>query len=335
MKNKAYVIKNAIILIIAQFLWGIIALLNSNKQINLEIFLVQLTLFGLFVFKVLLPYYKNESAIKKFLDDYSDIKKLDIYISPKTEELFDYIQKQFDNTNLLKLSKRQAHYKALQSQINPHFLYNTLESIRSEALIEGLDDVADMVEALAVFFRYTISKKEQLVTIEEELNNCTTYFKIQKYRFGDRLNLSIECSNDERKIIYKCKIPKLTLQPLLENSIIHGTELKIEPVNLTIKLELVDGLLNIIVSDNGVGMDESRLRSINDKLHNKSKAYQYNELKNDKHQGIALYNVNNRIKLIFGEDYGMHMYSMINIGTDVKIKLPIVTSNREIAEEYV
>ncbi len=335
MSNKAYVIKNAIVLIAIQFVLAIIAIINTNTNINFIIVFIELALFAFFIFKVLIPYFKNEAAIKNFLENYNEISKLSIHISPKTEEMFEYVQKQFDNSHLLKLSKRQAQYKALQSQINPHFLYNTLESIRSEALIEGLEGVADMVEALAIFFRYTISKTEQLVSLEEELNNCRTYFKIQQYRFGDRLSLKIESTPEDRDTIYKCKIPKLTLQPLLENSIIHGTELKIEPVRIIIKLELVDGLLNIIVSDNGVGMDESRLRAINDKFNNKSKAYQYNEIQNDKHQGIALYNVNNRIKLIFGDNYGMHMFSMINIGTDVKIKLPIVTSNRDIPEDYV
>ena len=82
------------------------------------------------------------------------------------------------------LNKRQAQYLALQNQINPHFLYNTLESIRGEAIIAGLDSVADMTEALARFFRYTITKVENLVSVEEELDNCETYFGIQKYRFG-------------------------------------------------------------------------------------------------------------------------------------------------------
>ena len=88
------------------------------------------------------------------------------------------------STRTLDLSKRQAQYRALQNQINPHFLYNTLEGIRSEAIIAGLDNLADMTEALAIFFRYTISKVENLVTVEEELENCATYFKIQQYHFG-------------------------------------------------------------------------------------------------------------------------------------------------------
>ena len=94
-----------------------------------------------------------------------------------------------------------------------------------------------MTEALASFFRYTISKVENLVSVEEELQNCETYFKIQQYRFGERLQLTIECDNEEREEIYCCRLPKLTMQPILENSIIHGTECKVGTGHLKIHLE--------------------------------------------------------------------------------------------------
>ena len=175
-------------------------------------------------------------------------------LSPANERLTNYVREELNANRLLKLSKRQAQYRALQNQINPHFLYNTLESIRSEALVAGLCSVADMTEALAVFFRYTISKVENLVTVEEELQNCQTYFSIQQYRFGPRLNLSIQCSAEDRDVIFRCRIPKLTLQPILENGIIHGTEFKIGAGKLTVTLERTEKLLKIKVSDDGVGM---------------------------------------------------------------------------------
>ena len=134
------------------------------------------------------------------------------------------IEKILRSPKLIDFNKRQAQYLALQNQINPHFLYNTLESIRGEALIAGLDGVADMTEALAKFFRYTITNIENLVTVQDELDNCETYFLIQKYRFGDRLQLHIDYDGEDWEDIMSCKIPKLTLQPILENSIIHGTE---------------------------------------------------------------------------------------------------------------
>ena len=121
-----------------------------------------------------------------------------------------------------------------------------------------------MTEALARFFRYTITKVENLVSVEEELDNCETYFGIQKYRFGDRLQLHVEYDPDEWEEIMNCRIPKLTLQPILENSIIHGTELKIGEGNLWIRFRRTEKRLVITISDDGVGMDEETLERLNE-----------------------------------------------------------------------
>lgn len=177
-----------------------------------------------------------------------------------------------NSSKLMELNKRQAQYLALQNQINPHFLYNTLESIRSEALVAGLTALAEMTEALASFFRYTISKVENLVSVEEELQNCETYFKIQRYRFAERLQLTIEYDSEEREEIFLCRLPKLTMQPILENSIIHGTECKIGTGHLKIHLERTGKLLLIRISDDGVGMDEQTLARMNSQLQQSARA---------------------------------------------------------------
>lgn len=203
----------------------------------------------------------------------------------------------------------------------------------SEALIGGLDVVADMTEALASFFRYTISKVENLVSVEEELENCKTYFKIQQYRFGDRLQLHIDYNEDEWEEILRCRIPKLTLQPILENSIIHGTELKIGTGNLTIHLEQTESRLLIRIADDGVGMNEATLEKLNKKLGRNETLFARAE--QESKGGIALVNVNNRIHLIFGEEYGMHIYSIEGMGTDVELTIPIYTSDREITKQGV
>lgn len=283
-----------------------------------------------FYFGVVRPYRRTERMIGLFLEGYSlsSLENIDVSLSPVTERLTRYVKEEFNANSLLKLSKRQAQYRALQNQINPHFLYNTLESIRSEALVAGLDSVADMTEALAVFFRYTISKVENLVSVEEELQNCETYFRIQQYRFGPRLNLNIVCAPEDREAIYRCRIPKLTLQPILENSIIHGTEFKIGAGKLTVKLECTENLLTILVSDDGIGMDEQTLSRLNEKLDKSGRAFQ--EDKEEQHGGVALVNVNNRIHLLFGEEYGLHVFSIPMAGTDVRITLPMITSNRSL-----
>lgn len=284
-----------------------------------------------FVFWIAKPYYQFEKAVKLFTDGYTTVEIAESFESiptPAGVDLLGKMSDMMDSSKLLTINKRQAQYLALQNQINPHFLYNTLESIRSEALISGLDSVAEMTEALALFFRYTISKVENLVSVEEEIQNCETYFRIQQYRFGSRLNLSIECDPDDRDEIFRCRLPKLTMQPILENSIIHGTECKIGNGHLKIHLERSKNRLIIRISDDGVGMDEKTLTKMNERLEKSGKAFTSQE--SESKGGIALVNVNNRIHLLFGEEYGLHVFSMPGVGTDVEITLPAITSDREI-----
>ncbi len=296
---------------------------------------LQIGLCVVFYFWVVRPYRRTERMVALFLDGYSlsSLDNREMNLSPVTERLIGYVKEELNANRLLKLSKRQAQYRALQNQINPHFLYNTLESIRSEALVAGLSSVADMTEALAVFFRYTISKVENLVTVEEELQNCETYFRIQQYRFGPRLRLNIECAPEDKAAIYRCRIPKLTLQPILENGIIHGTEFKIGAGKLTVRLERTEKLLTILVSDDGVGMDEHALAQLNERLDQSGRAFQ--EDKEEHTGGVALVNVNNRIHLLFGEEYGLHVFSIPMAGTDVRITLPMIRSNRELPQSEV
>ena len=282
-------------------------------------------------FGVIRPYRNSEKWMEHFLDGYviSDKKDMDSFqITPSVKRMVESMNEIMKSPQMMDLNKRQAQYLALQNQINPHFLYNTLESIRGEALIAGLDSVADMTEALAKFFRYTITKVENLVTVEEELDNCETYFQIQKYRFGDRLNLHILCAREDRNVVMGCRLPKLTLQPILENSIIHGTELKIGTGNLSIEFELTDRRLVVRVSDDGVGMDEETLARLNRSLGKGSSSAAYRD--EGSQGGIALVNVNNRIHLLFGEEYGMHVYSVSGKGTDVEIILPVKSSADQI-----
>ena len=280
-----------------------------------------------FWFFVVRPYRRGQMTMERILEGYilpdSSLFE-EALLTPTMETEIKRLEQILKSPEMMDLNKRQAQYLALQNQINPHFLYNTLESIRGEALIAGMDNIADMTEALAKFFRYTITKVENLVSVEEELDNCETYFLIQKYRFGSRLQLHILYEEENRESIMNCKIPKLTLQPILENSIIHGTELKIGTGNLTIQFEQTDKRLIIRISDDGVGMDEQTLAKLNRQLGGGGKAL--TDSQEEKKGGIALVNVNNRIHLLFGEEYGMHVYSIRGKGTDVEVTLPVVTA---------
>ena len=109
----------------------------------------------------------------------------------------------------------------MQNQINPHFLYNALEAIRSDALLADCADIAETTEALATFFRYTISNVQEYVTFSDELDNAENYFTIQRCRFGDKLEMELEMENED---LLEARMPKLILQPLVENAVVHGLE---------------------------------------------------------------------------------------------------------------
>ncbi len=228
----------------------------------------------------------------------------------------------------LDVSKKQAEYLALQNQINPHFLYNTLESIRGEAMTAGLNELANMTEAMAKFFRYSIYNVNHLVRLEEELNNINNYFAIQHYRFGDRLTSVIEIDPADAEMAYLCVLPKMTLQPIVENAVFHGIEPKLGKGVIRIKIELMADRLIITVSDNGQGIESERLDGLNHRLSMNS----FDEIQTDipERNGIALMNVNTRIKLLFGENYGLHLYSAYGAGTDVMISLPFNTEEGRI-----
>ena len=272
------------------------------------------------------PYFENAKIFQLFINGYT-LQGVFEQRTPLTPEIDDVMNKfkEMINTNeLISAAKKQAQYLALQNQINPHFLYNTLEGIRGETLSAGLESVAEMTEALATFFRYTISNVENLVTLEDELTNIENYYIIQQYRFGERLSLRVEVDSEDESEIMKYYLPKLTLQPIVENSIYHGVERKIGKGNICIKVEATSKRLIITVSDDGLGMKKERLIELNAKLN--STSFEYAKTGSEIKGGIAIVNVNSRIKLLFGEEYGICIYSTLGSGTDVDITLPLIKS---------
>lgn len=273
---------------------------------------------------VYLPYRETSKVLQLFAGGYTmeGIYELRYPFSPEMEYAVKKLKALINTKELISTTKRQAQYLALQNQINPHFLYNSLEGIRGEAIAAGLNNVAEMTEALATFFRYTISNMEHLVTLEDELAHIENYYIIQQFRFGERLNLSIEYDCKDKDEILKYRLPRLTLQPIVENSIFHGIERKMGKGSICIKIETTSKRLIITVSDDGLGIEEDRLRKLNEKL--KTQSFDYVKQDGERENGIALINVNNRIKLLYGEEYGINIYSTVNVGTDVEITLPLI-----------
>lgn len=214
--------------------------------------------------------------------------------------------------------ERQATLQALQSQINPHFIYNTLECIRGQALLDKNQGVADMLEALGNYFRYSISRREDLVTLADEIENIQRYMLIQNYRFQNRYQLDIVYMDDDD--VLGCYLPKLTLQPIVENALLHGMEDKRSGC-ITVQIDTSDDMLLLVVSDDGSGMDPETLQALTRRITSHGGPVGRPATGN----GIALQNVNRRIRMLFGQEYGLHVYSTPGKGTDVEIAIPRIT----------
>ena len=304
----------------------IIALLYQTGRIQgmlwLLLPLVLLLASGILLYGwVIVPYKRTKHILQLFASGYTFENVIDkrLPLNREMKEVEAKLHTLLNTDQIMNASKRQAQFLALQNQINPHFLYNTLEGIRSEALLAGLDNVASMTEALSTYFRYTISNVENLVTLEQELENTRNYFFIQQFRFGNRMKLEVVIDDEDKEEVLSYRIPKLTLQPIVENCIIHGLECQVGQGLLRVHIETTQSRLLVTVSDDGVGMESSVL----EKMHSNLSVRSFEYMKRDEHHGgIALVNVNNRIKLLFGEQYGLTVTSQVGVGTDVLISLP-------------
>ena len=200
---------------------------------------------------------------------------------------------------------RRTEYKALQSQINPHFLYNTLDSILWMAEKKKTDDVVHMVSALAKLFRISISRGDEFISISDEVEHATSYLKIQSYRYKNKFTFNFNISDEARDLV--CN--KITLQPIIENCLIHGMS-PVDIMNIDINIYIKDDKLCMDIADDGVGMSEEQLISLLDGTHNSK-------------SGIGITNVSNRIKIYFGDEYGVTVDSVQDEGTTVHIILPM------------
>jgi len=322
-----------LIAVLAAVIGGVAVLEHLQRDITGEILLVLLLCDAVVVYAavflvrkyLIFPYEKSRSLFRKFAQDeiYQELLNDPYRIFEEQHMVLRHFDSLLDQKNMIQLSTKQAELLALQNQINPHFLYNTLEAIRGDALCAGLDSVANATEALATFFRYTITETGNLVTIQDELNNIENYFKIQQYRFGEKFTMNVDfADNEDVNRLLSLKLPKLTLQPFIENAIFHGLESKTQGGSIHISFDLTSQNLLISIQDNGIGIPEDKLEEINYKVKHVS-LHRTNE-PSEKKGGIALLNVARRIKLLFGEDYGFYLYSISGLGTDVKIKIPII-----------
>lgn len=215
-----------------------------------------------------------------------------------------------EQTNL-----RQANFKALQAQINPHFLYNTMDTIAWNIRLNENEKAIDSIMALTKFFRSSLRKGEDIILVNQEFEQVSLYLEIQLFRYGDMLNYSV----DYDSALDTYTIPKLSLQPIVENAIYHGIKNKDGYGHISISVQCNEDSYSILIHDNGLGMTPERLEQINNSLRN-NLALDTNEA-----GGYGLQNVNERIQIYFGAEYGLHYRSVLGEYTEAEVKLPYTT----------
>ncbi len=220
-------------------------------------------------------------------------------------QLDNYIKKNY----YAEMKLRTSELNALQAQINPHFLYNTIESIRMKAIRDGNEDLAEMLLILGNIFRWSVRFNEKIVYIEDEVDYIGMYLRLQNFRLGDQINISIDVPN--KYLNYG--IPKLILQPIVENSILHSFLSKSKDSKLTIRAIETEGKMEITVIDNGLGMDQNRLHELITYMNKGGESIGY---------GIGLKNVHERLQLLFGPEYGLTIQSQLEQGTSVTVSFP-------------
>ena len=217
------------------------------------------------------------------------------------------IQQLMNTVREEEVNLRKTELKALQAQINPHFLYNTLDSIAWMCEQGRNADAVNMVHALAKLFRISISKGHELIPIAKEIEHAESYLQIQKYRYKNRFTYHFHV--DSSCLEYLCN--KITIQPFLENAINHGLDLMVDEGRIDVSVFQEGDDILFHVEDNGVGMSQEQIDAI--------MAQGPKE-----HGGIGIRNVNDRLQIYFGKEYGVKISSQLDMGTCVEVRMPKV-----------
>lgn len=252
----------------------------------------------------------NFEPVSPVIINDSEIGKLGRAFNIMVEKIRTLMEEQIRDQKL----KRKSELKALQAQINPHFLYNTLDSIVWMAEGKKNEEVVIMTASLARLLRQSISNEAEFVTIGQEISYVKSYLTIQKMRYQDQLNFTIDIDVNIQQI----KVIKMILQPLVENAIYHGVKYKGDKGEISIKGFERDDTIIIQIIDDGIGMNPEDLANIFHKKESKGKS-----------NGVGVCNVNDRIKLHYGKEYGLYYESQLGIGTMVSVILPKISEEDE------
>lgn len=217
------------------------------------------------------------------------------------------IKKMIEENRRKEKEKRRLELSMLQMQINPHFLYNTLSSIKWMAVFQRAKGIESMVNSLGIVLQASYSKMDEFVTLDEELDILGHYLNIQKIRYQGKIQMNLICKNQQ---LLSCYVPRFILQPVVENAVFHGIAPKDGEGEIKIIIAEEPGNLKITVEDNGVGMDETVLENV------------LKRSKGERQGHIGLANVHSRIRLIYGSEYGVHVESLKGKYTKVRIIMP-------------
>lgn len=226
------------------------------------------------------------------------------------------IKKLMDRVYWEQKELRKTELKALQAQINPHFLYNTLDSIIWLSRAKRFADIDKMATALTRLFRIGISRGRDMITIAEEIEHIRSYLTIQNIRYKNKFSYEIMVP----EALQAYQTLKLILQPLVENAIYHGIKMKRELGKITVSATERDGLIVLVVRDTGIGMTPQQLTALENTLQNAS---------GEKIESYGVKNVNERIKIFFGSDYGLTFHSEYGVGTSVEVRIPKILEVEE------
>ena len=217
------------------------------------------------------------------------------------------IKKMIEENRRKEKEKRRLELSMLQMQINPHFLYNTLSSIKWMAVFQRAKGIESMVNSLGIVLQASYSKMDEFVTLDEELDILGHYLNIQKIRYQGKIQMNLICKNQQ---LLSCYVPRFILQPVVENAVFHGIAPKDGEGEIKIIIAEEPGNLKITVEDNGVGMDETVLENV------------LKRSKGERQGHIGFANVHSRIQLIYGSEYGVHVESLKGKYTKVRIIMP-------------
>lgn len=303
--------------------------ISSKMNITTILFLIiVIILGGAIALGIVRPIKKLSNQMKSYSID-SELEMLDTkrsdeigYLNRAFYRMSGNVRELFDSLQHEHQVREKYRFESLRAQINPHFLFNTLNSIRWMAIIRKADNIVESIDALALMLKYSMNKGGELVKLRDELENIKSYIFIQNSRYGDRYQVEIDICSE----LYELKLIKFILQPIVENSLLHAFKNNDGKGMVKIYGDIEEEILKLYVEDNGNGVEQKEIDKFNKAKKNKS-----GEVK--KVTGIGLTNVNERIRIEYGDRFGIEILSNQAKGTIIAYTLPIIRDGGEISDE--